>query len=96
LKRLLGSTSFSKRGTWIAIKGASGSGQDYVVKLIGALDRPSSGSIVVDGIDVAESTAETRLNIVSKRGLCFPIILSDSEPDSAGKHHAADGTFRSN
>ena len=41
-----------KKGTMIAIKGASGSGKTTLLNLIGALDRPSSGSIVVDGIDV--------------------------------------------
>jgi len=44
--------SFQK-GRMIAIKGASGSGKTTLLNLIGAFDRPSSGSIVVDGIDVA-------------------------------------------
>jgi putative ABC transport system ATP-binding protein len=44
--------SFQK-GRMIAIKGASGSGKTTLLNLIGALDRPSSGSIMVDGIEVA-------------------------------------------
>jgi ABC-type lipoprotein export system ATPase subunit len=37
----------------IAIKGSSGSGKTTLLNLIGAFDKPSSGSIVVDGVDVA-------------------------------------------
>lgn len=44
--------SFPK-GCMIAIKGASGSGKTTLLNLIGAIDKPSSGSIVVDDIDVA-------------------------------------------
>ena len=41
------------KGRMIAIEGASGSGKTTLLNLIGAFDKPSSGSIVVDGIDVA-------------------------------------------
>ena len=43
-----------QKGRMIAIMGASGSGKTTLLNLIGALDRPSSGSIVVDGIDVTK------------------------------------------
>lgn len=43
-----------QKGQMIAIKGASGSGKTTLLNLIGAIDRPSSGSIVVDGINVTK------------------------------------------
>lgn len=42
-----------QKGRMIAIKGASGSGKTTLLNLIGGLDRPSSGSIVVDGVDIS-------------------------------------------
>jgi putative ABC transport system ATP-binding protein len=38
----------------IAIKGPSGCGKTTLLNLIGALDKPTAGSIVVDGIKVSE------------------------------------------
>ena len=42
------------KGKMIAIKGMSGSGKSTLLNLLGALDKPTSGSIVVDGIPVSE------------------------------------------
>ncbi len=41
-----------KEGEFIAIMGASGSGKTTFMNLIGCLDKPSSGSYTLDGIDV--------------------------------------------
>ncbi|OGO02759.1 MAG: ABC transporter [Chloroflexi bacterium RBG_13_53_26] len=42
------------KGKLIAIKGASGSGKTTLLNMIGALDKPSEGTIVVDGTRVSE------------------------------------------
>ncbi len=42
------------RGKMVAIRGASGCGKTTLLNLLGALDRPTAGSIVVDGIKVSE------------------------------------------
>jgi putative ABC transport system ATP-binding protein len=61
-----------QKGRMIAIKGASGSGKTTLLNLIGGLDRPSSGSIVVDGIDVARlrGREEVRFRLL-KMGFVF-------------------------
>jgi len=61
--------SFSlPKGKMIAIKGPSGCGKTTLLNLIGALDKSTDGSIVVDGIKVSElygvSEAEYRLKKV--------------------------------
>jgi putative ABC transport system ATP-binding protein len=61
--------SFSlPREKMIAIKGPSGCGKTTLLNLLGALDKPTAGNIVVDGIKVSElygpSEAEYRLRKV--------------------------------
>jgi ABC-type lipoprotein export system ATPase subunit len=42
------------RGKLIVIRGASGSGKSSLLNLLGALDRPTGGTIIVDGALVSE------------------------------------------
>lgn len=53
----LDNVSFSvQAGEFIAITGPSGSGKSTLANIIGGLDRPSTGSVVVDGNDLSHVT----------------------------------------
>ena len=47
-------TSFSvEKGEFTAIVGTSGSGKTTLLNLIGGLDRPDEGKIIIDGQDIS-------------------------------------------
>jgi putative ABC transport system ATP-binding protein len=41
------------KGEFVAIMGASGSGKSTMLHLLGGLDRPTSGEVVIDGINIS-------------------------------------------
>jgi putative ABC transport system ATP-binding protein len=54
-------------GDFVSILGPSGSGKSTMLNLIGALDKPTSGTLLIDGIDIGKlndnQLAELRLKI---------------------------------
>ena len=59
-------------GEWLAMMGPSGSGKSTMVNLIGCLDRPTSGEILLDGVNVAGmSTSELNRVRAEKIGFVF-------------------------
>ena len=61
--------SFSvERGEFVAIIGASGSGKSTLMNMIGGIDHPTSGSIIIDGNEIQEMS-EDELAIFRRRNL---------------------------
>jgi putative ABC transport system ATP-binding protein len=53
--RALGGVSFSvNSGEWVALMGPSGSGKTTLINILGGLDTLTSGSVVVDGVDLSK------------------------------------------
>jgi putative ABC transport system permease protein len=55
------------RGEWLSISGPSGSGKSTLLNIIGCLDRPTSGSYLLDGIDTTQLTERQRAGLRSQR-----------------------------
>ena len=67
LVKALDNVSFSvEKGEFIAIVGSSGSGKSTLLHILGGVDRPTSGKVFVDGVDVYKLN-ETNLAIFRRR-----------------------------
>ena len=59
-----------KKGEFVAIVGTSGSGKSTLLHMLGGLDRPTSGTVMVDGQDIF-SLKEEALTIFRRRKIGF-------------------------
>ena len=67
----LKNVSFSvPKGEYVAIVGESGSGKSTLLNMIGALDTPTSGKVIVDGKDVF-SMNDRKLTVFRRRNIGF-------------------------
>ncbi|MCX8150980.1 MAG: ABC transporter ATP-binding protein [Candidatus Bathyarchaeota archaeon] len=60
-----------ERGEFISILGPSGSGKSTLLNLIGALDKPTSGKLLIDGVDVSTLNDNQLTEIRQKIGFVF-------------------------
>ncbi|MDR2426999.1 MAG: ABC transporter ATP-binding protein [Endomicrobium sp.] len=59
-------------GEWLAIMGPSGSGKTTMMNIIGCMDKPTHGSVILDDIDISKETAKTLTAVRrDKIGLIF-------------------------
>ena len=59
-------------GDWLSIMGPSGSGKTTMINIIGCMDTPSEGSVILDGTDISkESAGNLTLIRRDKIGLIF-------------------------
>jgi len=59
-----------ERGQFVAITGASGSGKSTLLHLLGGITRPTSGRILLEGVDLA-TLADDALALVRRRRIGF-------------------------
>jgi len=60
-----------KAGDFIAIVGPSGSGKSTLLNLIGALDKPTEGKMLIDGVDVSTLNGNKLADLRRKVGFVF-------------------------
>jgi putative ABC transport system ATP-binding protein len=56
-----------ERGEFVAIMGASGSGKSTFMNMIGCLDTPTSGQLLLDGIDVGSLSGDELAEIRNRK-----------------------------
>lgn len=70
VRALDGASLTVKNGEFVAIVGTSGSGKSTMLHMLGGLDRPTSGTVVVDGRDIF-GLKDDELTIFRRRKIGF-------------------------
>ncbi len=61
-----------ENGEWLAIMGPSGSGKSTMMNILGCMDKPSLGAVILDGVDIAKESGKKLTEIRrDKIGLIF-------------------------
>ena len=61
-----------EKGEWVSIMGPSGSGKSTMMNIIGCMDKPSKGEVLLDGVDIARESGKNLTTIRrDKIGLIF-------------------------
>ena len=61
-----------EKGEWVAIMGPSGSGKSTMMNIIGCMDKPTIGEVLLDGVDISRESQKVLTDIRrDKIGLIF-------------------------
>ena len=61
-----------RKGEWVAIMGSSGSGKSTMMNIIGCMDKPSIGEVILDGQDITKESQNSLTKIRREKiGLIF-------------------------
>ena len=85
-KALCGVDFDVERGQILGVLGPNGAGKSTTLGCITTLVRPTSGRILVDGIDVSRNPAEAKRRIALYQqlaGIRIPVTEKDSTPGAA-------------
>jgi putative ABC transport system ATP-binding protein len=77
-------------GEFVAVVGASGSGKSTLLNIIGTLDRPTSGSVFVDGLDT-NHLSDNELSALRSRRIGFVFQQFHLREGVAALENVADG-----
>ena len=58
------------KGEFVAIIGASGSGKSTLLHILGSVDKPTSGKVIIDGTDLSKLN-QTQAAILRRRKVCL-------------------------
>ncbi|HEX7406137.1 MAG TPA: ABC transporter ATP-binding protein [Candidatus Binatia bacterium] len=67
VQALCGASTDIRAGEFVAVMGASGSGKSTFMNILGCLDRPTSGTYRLDGVDVSSLSADQRATIRNRQ-----------------------------
>jgi putative ABC transport system ATP-binding protein len=60
------------QGEWLAIMGPSGSGKTTMMNIVGCMDKPTDGSVILDGVNISKESAKSLTAIRREKiGLIF-------------------------
>lgn len=88
VRALNGASLSVRKGEFLAIVGHSGSGKSTLLHLLGGLDRPTSGTVSIEGTDLSR-LSETELTLFRRRRTGFVFQVFNLLPDLSVRENLA-------